>query len=310
MQLIYRTVFGSRLYGTELPESDHDFKGVFLPTADEILLNEVPRTHTAAAEDDSYSLKHYLELLAQGQTVALDMLFAPPDKWRQMDPLWYDILNNRDKILNKRCGAAIGYARAQAEKYSLKGKRMEALRQVCQFLEKQKLSAYLEDVLFAEGRDLLTPAVADPYIKLTSQPGADGSTIRFLEVCGKSVGLSANVKYALQIFTRVLAQYGARAAQAETGGADWKALYHAVRITDQTVELLKTGQIEFPRFNAAELLRIRKGEYAPQLVYEWIENGIATIESAQRSSELRDEADRTWIREFVLEQHREVVAAG
>ena len=50
MQLIYSTLFGSRLYGTELPDSDYDVKGVFLPTADEILLGNPPKIWTAPTE--------------------------------------------------------------------------------------------------------------------------------------------------------------------------------------------------------------------------------------------------------------------
>jgi len=38
--LICEMVFGSHLYGTATEKSDRDFKGIFLPTAEEILFEE------------------------------------------------------------------------------------------------------------------------------------------------------------------------------------------------------------------------------------------------------------------------------
>ena len=38
LNVIMKTVFGSHLYGLSTPESDMDFKGVFVPTAREIIL--------------------------------------------------------------------------------------------------------------------------------------------------------------------------------------------------------------------------------------------------------------------------------
>ena len=83
MQVIYQTLFGSRLYGTVVEGSDTDYKGIFLPTAEEILLGNPPKVYTnttqAGVDSEFYSLSRYLDLLAQGQTVALDMLFAPAE---------------------------------------------------------------------------------------------------------------------------------------------------------------------------------------------------------------------------------------
>ncbi len=32
MNIIFKTLFGSHLYGTDTPESDYDEKGIFMPT--------------------------------------------------------------------------------------------------------------------------------------------------------------------------------------------------------------------------------------------------------------------------------------
>lgn len=306
---IYRAVFGSRLYGTDLPESDWDFRGVFLPTADEILLCQPPKTWTGPeADNKSYSLGRYLELLAQGQTEALDMFFAPPSHWKLQDPYWFDVLRAGPLgIFSRQCGAAIGYARAQAERYSLRGARITALEAVLSVFDGwPKKTDQVQDALFERGQILneLGPEVRQ-YIN-TSKLDED-SGVRFLDVCGKKIGLNCTVLQAERLYTKMRDEYGTRSREAQAGGADWKALYHAVRITEQTVELLETGSITFPRWNAADLLSIRKGEQAPERVYERIEAGIADIERAQRVSVLPDEPDRDLVRKLVRDIHLEIV---
>ena len=84
MKLIARMIYGSQLYGTSTADSDLDIRAVGLPCARDILLQQVTpvlsdKDHkgTQAQEWESYSLHKYLDLLAQGQLIALDMLFAP-----------------------------------------------------------------------------------------------------------------------------------------------------------------------------------------------------------------------------------------
>ena len=43
MNLIVKMVFGSHLYGTNTPQSDKDFKGVFMPTNEQIYLGKIPK---------------------------------------------------------------------------------------------------------------------------------------------------------------------------------------------------------------------------------------------------------------------------
>src|ERR1700722_12706023 len=90
MDLIVEMRFGSHLYGTATPQSDLDLKGVYLPEARDILLQRVRGTVDLSREKEPgeknapgdvdreiHSLQRYLELLAEGQTIALDMLFPP-----------------------------------------------------------------------------------------------------------------------------------------------------------------------------------------------------------------------------------------
>jgi predicted nucleotidyltransferase len=108
MHLIVEMRYGSHLFGTATPQSDIDLKGVYLPKARDILLQRVKPSHVFSppkargqknspgdVDREIYSLQRFLSLLAEGQTTALDMLFAP-DSALTMQPgtLWQEIRAN------------------------------------------------------------------------------------------------------------------------------------------------------------------------------------------------------------------------
>ncbi len=89
MRIIVKMKFGAHLYGTATPDSDMDYKGIFLPTKEELLLGRVPKSpNYSTGKDESrntkndidielYALNYFKKLACDGQTVAMDMLHAP-----------------------------------------------------------------------------------------------------------------------------------------------------------------------------------------------------------------------------------------
>jgi predicted nucleotidyltransferase len=140
MEIVVKIKFGSHLYGTNTPTSDLDYKSVYIPEAKEILLQRVPGTIGISkrpkadgeknlpcdVDSEAYSLQRYLQLLAEGQTVAIDMLFAPEPEIRSA--LWSRIRANKERLLTKRSAAFVGYCRTQANKYGIKGSRVAAAK--------------------------------------------------------------------------------------------------------------------------------------------------------------------------------------
>jgi hypothetical protein len=139
---------GSHLYGTATPSSDVDVKGVYLPGAAGILLQRVRPTvsvpparaegaRNAAGRVDAeiFSLDRYLALLAAGQTIALDMLFAPDEALlRPPHDLWTEIRRNAPRFVTRRVGSFLSYARRQAAKFGIKGSRLAAARRALELL--------------------------------------------------------------------------------------------------------------------------------------------------------------------------------
>lgn len=144
MKTVMKSYFGSHLYGTSTPESDVDFKEIFVPPARDILIGNVKEhmskntnnTSSKNTKDDIdhelYSLKYFFKLAADGETVALDMLHTPPELVVKSDlpDVWKFIQDNRSRFYTTNMKSYLGYVRKQASKYGVKGSRLAALRDV------------------------------------------------------------------------------------------------------------------------------------------------------------------------------------
>src|SRR5690606_3618853 len=84
----------------------------------------------------------------------------------------------------------------------------------------------------------------------------------YIEVLNRKIDFRTSVNDAYKITSKIFYEYGSRAIAAENNeGVDWKSVYHAIRVSEQALELVNTGIITFPRQNVDDLLKIRRGEY-------------------------------------------------
>ena len=113
MRIIVKMKFGAHLCDTATSDSDMDYKGIFLPTKEELLLGRVPKSHNySTGKDDSrntendvdtelYSLHYFIKLACAGQTVAMDMLHAPDSMILKKSKIWDDIVKYKQKFYTK-----------------------------------------------------------------------------------------------------------------------------------------------------------------------------------------------------------------
>jgi RNA repair pathway DNA polymerase beta family len=315
--IVVRIEFGSHLYGTNTPTSDLDYKSVYVPCASDILLQRVrgskghqPKREEGVkntpdvVDDEAYSLQRYLGLLAEGQTVSIDMLFAPNPILSTS--LWGEIRANKDRLLTKRSAAFVGYCRTQANKYGIKGSRVAAAKEAMDGFERwlrihgpsAKVFEVLDD----------TPRILDEHTRILSKETTPGKFETYFECCNRMVGFKNTLKEAAGIYTRIYEEYGKRARLAQANeGIDWKALSHAVRVANEAVELLTTANVTFPLPNAAHILEIKKGLLSYDRVAEEIEDLLLDVETASAVSTLRDESDSEFIDGLVMSVYGKVV---
>lgn len=322
MKTIMKCQFGSTLYGTSTPESDIDYKSIFIPDGRDILLqrakaninNQRPKSdgeknNAGDVDEERFSLQRYLQLVGEGQTNALDMLFAPP--WAivgEPSPIWHEIIANKDKLITRRAAAFVGYARAQSHRYSVRGTRVSSSKAALDALRLGMENIGPHAKLTEMGQKIVHLVETEQHMQINEEITPHGQKVSLWEVCGRQMPFTASIKNAHDIMKRVVDEYGRRALMAETQkGADWKALSHAVRVGEEALELLQTGRITFPLPNAEHILDIKQGRLPYEAVTEEIEELLVKVDAAAEASTLPDEPDYEWMDNFVAEAYREEV---
>lgn len=314
--------FGSHLYGTSTPTSDLDYKSVFIPHAKDILLQRAGRTskqentktdttakNTADDIDhEKITLQGFIRLLGEGQTPALDMLFAPKKHWVKSSWEWEFIVAHKNQLIHSGTSAFCGYVRQQAAKYGVKGGRVAAVRQAVTILNHFPGELKLSEIGHEELGKLLG---SSEFIQFVNCRGPAGTDELHLEVCNRKVPMHARFKYAREVYQRIFDEYGHRALLAEKNESiDWKALYHAVRVCNEAAELLTTGNITFPRPEAALLLQIRKGELPYRQVAELIEAGEDNVKKLQLTSKLPEKINLDEWNDWIARRYQMEVTRG
>jgi predicted nucleotidyltransferase len=304
MKIIVKMKFGAHLYGTATPDSDMDYKGIFLPTKEELLLGRVPKSHnysTGKGESrntkndidiELYSFHYFIKLACDGQTVAMDMLHAPENMILQKSNIWDGIVKNKQKFYTKNLRSFIDYARRQASKYGIKGSRINAALQVLEILKKEDSSKKMREVWNQ------LPRVEHCY-----DVAPDPNGMRQYQVCGKSFQESATIGYVIPIVEKFYNDYGRRAKlAAENKNIDWKAVSHALRAAYQTKEILTENTINFPLRTADFLIKVKQGklDYLSE-VGPVLEVLMEEVESLALTSNLPQTVDRQFWDQFICE---------
>ena len=322
---IVRLRAGAHLYGTATPASDLDLKAVVLPGARDILLQLVAPTVSETSRPlaverrgpgdvdvETHSLQRFLALLAAGQPIAVEMLFAPDAALTAApDPLWREVQALGPRLLTRQAGVFVRYCRRQAELYGAKGARAAAARRALEALAAAEAAHGTQARLGEIAAGLEALAAATPHLALADIAVQDGRVVRHLDVCGRKAPFTATIRAARELAERVVAGYGQRALEAERQeGVDWKALSHAVRVGREAIELLGTGRLCFPLASAPRLLAIKLGQVPYGEVVDEVEAVLAEVEAAQRTSSLPEAPDLAAAEALVVHAHRRQVCGG
>ena len=305
---IVKMVFGSHLYGTASANSDKDFKGVYVPSKTELLLNRFPKSvnestkqnstgkNTASDVDiETYSLHYFFELAKKGETVALDMLHAPKSSWVYYAPEWEEIVLNRSFFYTKNLSSLVGYARKQAAKYGVKGSRLAEAINVLAILEasgERRVS------------DVLVALPTGEHCGLQTSEG-----VQFYQVCGKKLTLNAYAKHYVPMMENFVREYGERAKQAKINeGIDWKAVSHAFRAAYQVKGILKDGDFTYPLPETEFICAVKQGKlHFKDEVGPKLDDLMDEVEKLSAESSLPDQVDNELIDAMLLKVLRKIL---
>ena len=335
--ILFKSLAGSYLYGTNSDSSDKDYKGVFLPDFGDLILAKAPKHYTLSTgksgernssddiDETYYSLHYFLELAAKGDTNAIDLLFAYTNKNAviQTSEIWNSLIKNINKILTKNVKAYLGYCKGQCIKYSVKGSKLNNFKKFKDFCERhihdvdkngRRLS--IKEILINQLGDFekYIPEPDAERIKFDRYDFGDHCYIttswnkeHYISISDVKIDLNDDAISALHKIKRTIESYGKRAEVAEeNNGADYKAISHCIRVLFEVEEILIKHKIEFPlkEKDFIKSIKYKTTALSRDEIMDWIEKKIAYIESNLiENSNLQDKADFKWIKNCICKSY-------
>lgn len=298
MKIVYKGVFGSRLYGTNKENSDLDIKQIHKNSLEEIILkkDEDNIQKKDEIDFDSKELRTFISSCLSGQTFSMDMIFTPPELWLESSDTWLEIQKNRSKLVTKNMSCFMAYCRCQAGKYSKKGDKLNELIELKAILESTSPKNVL-GFLFNENDQLKFEHIKIEKILNTGS----GNFETMLKVVESHHPFNRQISEVLKSINLKIDSYGGRSKKAsQNKGIDLKAYYHAFRVAWEFEEILKTGELTFPSKNVNLMINMRNGVYEKSYLDDWITEEIERIEKIENTL---PEPDHKFWDDWILEQY-------
>lgn len=300
--------YGSHLYGTNTPASDFDFKVISLPSLKRMLMGKKlevlrfrfdaegnPVGESSAMPANGWEAEHtpvqkFVQDYLSGQAYAVEFAYAMnsgvykkhmPNKTnaRAYDTFRFARLcRDLTALKHKSVQGMTGFAMKQTFDYVRRGERYTAACNVLDCVTTMlqnadpKAGTIRLDTLYSPSGVLQVQTVLDEIAKQTGvQLGSsvnNNKTQRTLKLNGREYLETTTLEHLKTAVTKLADQYGVRSTAASETDVDWKSLMHATRVYEQVLELLKTGEIMFPRPNATLLLSIKQAKFSIERVEE------------------------------------------
>lgn len=304
MKEIFKCVFGSRMYGLDTEKSDLDYKSVFIPTREEIILQRVPqhikrststdkqRNTSADVDEEFFPLNDFMKRVCDNDIDVMDMLHCPESCIVITSEPWEWIQKHRSLFYTTKLGDRyVEYAMRQAKRYGITASPTFVLEQVIAVLE-----ASDKEFVFEETALLQIPTVVTDN--------------KFIHINGKRFPVSLTLSAALKTIKNSFARL-----QVDDGGSvdvKFKNLHHALRVGYQTNDILNTGNLNFPFKGERRLLlmAVKAGEVELPAVVECINEVIAEVKSnceKAKANGLRSEVNKNLVDTFVYSQYYRAV---
>lgn len=227
---------GSVTYGTNIPESDVDIRGLFVPPPEsEIsILDQTEHVQQNDADADLHlmSLRAFLRLVIKQAPNVVEMLFVDPKFWLISGPIWTKIISARKALVSKKIflshlgavrqlAGVIAKAKEMGDTPSLLKAQSHSLRLLMQ----------LEEVLLTGEMLLLRPPEAgllDIRIGRVSQEEIEVRITDMNDRCHKALGKSklpqsVDVRFVDRLYNELMTGSWDYEIQMPVMGA-WKAL--------------------------------------------------------------------------------------
>lgn len=261
-QLLLKSISGSRLYGTNRPESDQDYIEILAPSFDTILTGNSEKSahiqdQTTGEDIHQHTLHAFIMQVSGGAMINMEALYAPAFATiGTPHPIIAYIRNTAQAFIDPNLPKAVGFCTNMLNTYASNPRdRVEYLSNMLAYIRQHHPDNT------STGLDTVVQTFIDQSNHShTTQPTIEPKDERVnLHLYGRLIDLNQGPRHLISILESIHKRYRRQIDQRDTASSDrTKGLMHAVRIAEQIQEYRADNRITFPRPNAKELRAIRE----------------------------------------------------
>ena len=295
--VLFATVYGSKLYGCDLPGSDHDIRGVYAPGLYDVLLGwqdkgaVLPYDPALGASTDVlfYPVGDFVDQVLSMKNNCVEIFCAAEQSAASapLHPIMAYLVSRRHDLLQANPESFVGHARQRCAPY-IPGidTRDTTLMSTIAALDLVR-HAMASDPAAGAWRLGDVPGLLDALTALprvSVAPNKQGKDVLFLHT------RQADLTTPLAAFATTLQQRVDRFQKRGEEADDrtrFKDLSTALRMMESAAVLMATGRIAFPVPTAERHRAIRQGRHDVGTVLAWIDEAQHAIDTAKATSPLR-----------------------
>ena len=273
---------GSHLYGTNTPSSDEDFSGVFvapesyylgLSTVEEVDLSIVSKNKDGKNNPDAvdrklYEFRKFVRLSLENNPNVLEQLFVNESNLLFSNDMGAELLRNRHMFLHRGLkDKFLGYGFSQKHKMIIRTDKFYELKNAYDWMMDANPELYMVEL---KDKQL-------PFMMFKQKHVTIGDL---------DFELTRQVRWVSRKITERLDKVGNRKELYLNKGYDTKFASHFVRLLMEGMELLETGDLQFPLRDRQLILEIKEGKWKLNEVLKLGEELEKWVEKITKNSPL------------------------
>ena len=287
--IVFKSVYGSYLYGLNTDTSDIDLKQIYVPSIEDCILSTERKIYNyknysidfdtntfltkivnpiPQVDLECIPIQKYIDMLMGSQSIAIDMLHTPDRLILLKTDEFKELIKIRTEFYSKQLVKTfLMYSYNQSVRNSNKGLNIKLFRDIVTFLKthsKDNISIHdlfiskNNEVAFKTDLEYLINTHKDRFVIYNSIQNP--KEFSYLKLNNIKIKFSTKVKNAINILNEQLLRYKDRSLNTIDNDIDFKAYSHCLRVIYLLQHIIKNGDYEYPLPENDILLKIKTGD--------------------------------------------------
>lgn len=310
-KLIFLIKAGSHFFDLNTPQSDKDYRGVYMPSSKEFYDGEpkrrfveyktTPGNKTGVKNSNKdvdfnlFSITFFMDLLARGDFNMMEMLHSPEDKILIDSPYFEYLRSIKQSLLVNDISAFLGFIKKEYRRYGINIHHYEQQENFLNFMLQFKPHTRLKDIW----NDIKKYSDGNDFIHFTTSRTGNNNSVPSIKIAQRLYQSTVRVNYVTETLKKKLETYGHRQKSMAKDGVEFKGLYHALRLIYEANDLYDYGEFKIPFSKERHdmLLKIKTSNINEDFLFNMIDTEIDKLYTRERNvssnrPQIEDRIDR------------------